>query len=59
MVVEVNTDNHSGKVTPTQGSLTKNAMKTMGKLDSNNNITPSETMPLGTDADGPTFDEPW
>ena len=28
-------------------------------LDSNKNTTPEATMPLVTDYDGPSFDEPW
>ena len=28
-------------------------------LDINKKISPEATMPLGTDADGPPFDEPW
>ena len=31
----------------------------MGILDSNNKTTKSATMPLATDADVNTFDEPW
>ena len=57
--VEVKTDNQSGKVTLTGGGLTKKVLKIVGILDSNDNTTPSETMPLGTYADGPTFDEHW
>ena len=56
---EVKTDTHSGKVTLTQGVLTKKVLKTVGMLCSNNNTTTSSTMPLVKDADGYPFDEPW
>ena len=59
LVVEVETDNQSGKVTLTQRGLTKKVLNIVGMLDSNKNITPEETMPLGTYAYGNPFDEPW
>ena len=57
--VEVNTYNNSGKVTPTQGVLTNKLPKAVRMLDINKKINPEETIPLGTDADGNPFDEPW
>ena len=54
--VEVKTDKKSGELTLTQGGLTKKVLKTVGMLDSYNNITPTATMSLGTDNDGPPFD---
>ena len=56
--VEVSTDKKSGKVTLTQVGLTKKVLKILGMLDINNNINPAATITLGTDADGPPFDEP-
>ena len=44
--VEVKTDKKSGKVTLTQGGLTKKVIKTLGIFYSNNNTTTAETMPL-------------
>ena len=34
-------------------------LNTVGMLDTNKKITPAATMPLGTDSDGPPFDEYW
>ena len=51
LVVEDNTDNQSVNVTLTQGGLSKKVLNTVVMLDSNNNITPSETMTLVTDDD--------
>ena len=48
-----------GKVTLTQGGFTKKFLKTVGMLDINDNIHPAATIPLGTDYNGPPFDEPW
>ena len=59
LLVEVSTDKNSVKVTLTQVGLTKKVLKTVGMLDVNNNINPAATITLGTDADGPPFDEPW
>ena len=58
-LVEVKADKHPGKVTLNQGGCNKKVLKTVGMLDSNNKINPSEILPLGKDADGPPFDEPW
>ena len=57
--VGVNTDKQSGKFTLTQGVLTKKVINTVVMLDSNKNITPEATIPLGTEDDVPPFDEPW
>ena len=57
--VEFSTDKKSGKVTLNQVGLTKKVLKILGMLDINNNINPAATITLGTDADGPPFDEPW
>ena len=59
LLVEFNTDKKSVKFTLTQGGLTNDFLNTVGMLDSNKNITPSETIPLRKDAGGPPFDEPW
>ena len=59
LCVEVKTDNNSGKVTLTQGGLTKKLMNTLGMLYGNNNITLSSIYPLVKDAGAPPFDEPW
>ena len=40
--VEFNTDKKSGKVTLTQGGLTKKVLKRVGMLDSNKKTTPAE-----------------
>ena len=53
---EVKTDKKSGELTLTQGGLTKKVLKTVEMLDSNNNITPTATISLVTDTDGPPFD---
>ena len=55
--VEVNTDNHSGKVTLTQGGFTKKVLNTEGMLYSNKKKTTEVIMPFVTDAEGPTFDK--
>ena len=57
--VEFITDNKSVEVTLTQWGMTKKVMNTVVMLYSNNKITPSTTIPLGTDAGGPPFGEPW
>ena len=57
--VEVKTDNKSDKVTLTQGRFTKKFLKTPRMLESNKKITPSEKIPLGIDAYGPSFGKPW
>ena len=59
LCVEVKTDINSGKVTLTQGGLTKKLMNTLGMLDGNNNITLSSINSLVKDAGAPPFDEPW
>ena len=56
---EFKTEKHSGKVTLNQGGSTKKVLKEVGMLDSNNKITPVETMILGKDADGTPFDKTW
>ena len=58
LVVEVNTDKQSDKVTMTKGGLTKKVLKTLIMLYSNNNTTPAATISLGTDAGGTPFYEP-
>ena len=55
---EVNSDKKSGKVALNQLGLTKKVLKTVGMLDSNKRITTEAIFPLGTDSDGPPFDEP-
>ena len=57
LVVEVNTDKQSGKVTLTQLGLTKKVLKIVGMLDSNNTTPPEATIPLGKDADVTPFNE--
>ena len=56
---EVNTDKQSVKVALTQGGLNKKVLITVGMLDSNKNVTPAATMPLGIVADGSPFGETW
>ena len=57
--VEFNTDKKSGKVTLTQGGLTKKVLKRVGMLDSNKKTTPAEKIPLGINADGSPLYESW
>ena len=57
LAVEVNSDMHSYKVTPTKVVLTKRALKKVLMLDNNKNTTTAEKIPLGTDADGTPFDK--
>ena len=59
LAVEVNSDMHSYKVTPTKVVLTKRALKKVLMLDNNKNTTTAEKIPLGTDADGTPFDKLW
>ena len=56
---EVKTDKQPGKVALTQGGFTNKVLRKVGMLDSNKKINLEETMPLGIDAYGPPFDEPW
>ena len=59
LVVEVNNNKQSVKVTLTQGGLTKKFLKIVGMLYSNNNTTPAETIPFLTYSDVPPFNEIW
>ena len=59
LAVEVNTEKHSVKVALTQVGLTNKVSKAAEMLDSNKMVTPAATIPLGTDNDRPSFDEPW
>ena len=59
LVVKVNTDNQSVKVTLTQGGLTKKVLKAAVILDSNKKINTEERIPLIIDTNVTPFDEPW
>ena len=57
--VDVTTDEQSGKVTLTQGLLTKKVMNIVVMLDINKNTTPAAKMQLGIYSDISPFGGPW
>jgi hypothetical protein len=57
--VAVAQDDKTGEYTLTQTGLIDKILETTGMVDSNRNITPATTTPLGTDAKGDPFKEDW